>query len=149
MTAQGLSDRRPCHFSFFSSISCFLLIWDPAELKGSWLGSWLVCFCGWMVKKGPCELSRSIASNLQACPTWPQGPPAAHCHDGQLQQLINYAEAINALGKHSSDVFLLSISPSLSFSTTHNLPSPILIQCAEIQSPHRLPGRRVNNDNER
>lgn len=63
-------------------------------------------------KKGACELSRSIASNLQACPAQPKGLPAAHCHDGQLQQLINYAEAINALGKHSSDV-PCSISLSL------------------------------------
>lgn len=99
-------------------------------------------------KKGPCELSRSIASNLQACPTWPQGPPAAHCHDGQLQQLINYAEAINALGKHSSDVSLLSISLSLCFSTTNNiLPPPILIQCAESLSPYRVSAGRINKGN--
>lgn len=112
----------------------------------SWSVSEVVCF--WMVKRGPCELSRSIASNLQACPTRPQGPPAAHCHDGQLQQLINYAEAINALGKHSSDVSLLSISLSLSFST-HNIPAPILIQCAESQKPYRLSAGRINKGNAR
>lgn len=77
-------------------------------------------------KKEPCQLSRRTASNLQACPIWPQGPPAVQCHDGQLQQFINYAEAINALGKLSA---VLRHPPALYFSAYQcsNIPAPILI----------------------
>lgn len=127
-----MSDRRPRHFFpffpfYYPSTSFFLFLLTGALQSSKVLGR-ARCRSASQVrwlKNVPCKLSRRIASNLQACPTWPQGLPAAHCHDGQLQQLINYAEAINALGKHSSDVLLLSIShspPSTTFNSPHPLP---------------------------
>lgn len=129
--------------------------------KGSWLALRLICFSGWMVKKKkknkrevwggePCELSRSIASNLQACPTRPQGPPAAHCHDGQLQQLINYAEAINALGKHSTDALLLHFCLALLLSPAAFSPPHIFLKrhAEDLQPPRPVRADGINVDND-
>lgn len=122
LTAQGVSDRRHSHFfysSFIQLLSRFFSFF-LADLGSCRAQRYLAELVVGLIlkldgkKNGPCELSRSIASNLQAGPSWPRGPPEAYCHDGQLQQLINYAEAINALGKHSSDVLLLSFPLSLS-----------------------------------
>lgn len=147
----GSERQKALPFFLLSLLFCFHLLffcWSGAP-QSSKVAGWARCCCvsqaGWK-KRGPCELSRSIASNLQACPTWPQGPPTAHCHDGQLQQLINYAEAINALGKHSSNVLLLSISLSL---CTPPPPTPILIQCAETEQPYTLSTGGIYKGNER
>ncbi|MEQ2190126.1 hypothetical protein GOODEAATRI_032470 [Goodea atripinnis] len=114
----------------------------------SWLALRLICFPSWMVKKkGPCELSRSIASNLQACPTRPQGLPAAHCHDGQLQQLINYAEAINALGKHFSDVLQRYFCLTLSLSPTAFHPHFKEV-CRGPAAPQPVRTDGINDDND-
>ena len=55
LTAQGVSDRRHRHFFLLSLLFCLHLIFNffffccPAELKGTWLSSLLVCFSSWMV----------------------------------------------------------------------------------------------------
>lgn len=51
----GPRSERQKAVSFLPSISCsffFFADLGPAELKGSWLGLWLICFSGWMVKRG-------------------------------------------------------------------------------------------------
>ena len=126
---------------------------SPAELKGSRLACSLLYSQGRPGRRGPASSAGARHPIYRPVPHGPRGGPQALCHDGQLQQLINYAEAINAASKHSSIAALLTLAPSLSLLLSLSLsqcaatppsllppsqpPTPlVLIQCTKSQQPN-------------